>query len=1517
MAPASSNATSHSGSLAGTGSLLELSPFGNDLSMSTFASASGSTSQQSTPIPAGGAAAAGSGGRNSPFTSSGGFRLGTAGTFAAANPARDHGHLPPWSPGNVPTVSLAAADGAAAIDYHPNNSYQGHARVPPLPALRRGSHLRDTTEHDEPLSESEHDPATGAVPGAGGAEWIGKVQDVRDVDFTREAGLGHEWGLHDRMHDEPSMGVSGSQQQSRDSRYRVISFPPSGARAEAEAAAAGSSSGPFSPLSLSPDMEYMYLLPRRGAAEDCSAALTRLDKIRKANDAKRILRVKSLIKHRLKKKNGHAEKDSDSASELIDFGKAYEGVKLKIAALPGVNILGQGAAKAASTTPGAAASPLPSRSGTPVCKNAHAVNGSTIGTAKAEERENGSSVHRHDRKRHDRKATSRGAGMPPKRSGTDSTVIAPISASSATAAASVAQPILPTAVTATASAAMPFAAPSSSSPHHAFEPFLNALLPPARRGSAAAVSATRPLQMTQLRAEFKSRSSESDTSSSEEEKGRTAANRWAVRSGDSAGSASEDEISSEVDVKQISLQHGRGSTKRKQKRRLPQLLGDHSYRRGEALGDTESEADEAMTMAASADEAAMAAGELSRPSSSVGHGHLRTSSVGLHVSRGLHYATAQSRNRRAMERYSPAPCKLLNGSAALDNASYEEIGNIVLRSNTRSPAPSKAPGLMFTQGHPVATATPGSSNSSRTDLNAIGSVMQGAGSGIVRGQSPSMFSEGGLELERQQTNASSRYENFLQRWNTNNTLTSQTSIGRSSTLRNVLRNPARFLSRGKKRDTDAASVVSTPQAEDHDKALDNLIGKALQQAPPEDLGEKMEYDILYENQRGLLFFGVPRFSSRVLFIGDPSPWTSGTTGRNVAYTVANAQLPDPSWEWVHSEWMIDMSGDTDEAGWQYSRDFGHKYYRALHMLPNIGFVKLKGKERALGHMERKAARAEKRKQKEETREDDGLEALKRTALARSAKWQGSSDPWMFVRRRRWIRLRRRKALLAKHHTKAITTPSAEEPTKSHALEAATPDDVKKTVRHPLENSELMESDTESDDLGMDSSTTSEDDEVFWAPAMGHGSGFLPRRRPGNVHDGDPNLFKESEYLRKRLRHAKEFTGTVRELKSLIPAIVDPKKAKSLRKGDLPAVQEEIDARNPFISWKLVKRRLADDDLAFAGASLRTRERRFQHKQTRKTASKGQALHPGLPESLTSGNPVQALEAAVEDGDDTVIVHERSVQPQALDETSWTRDALVEINFRRVVRVLKACKVDRQKVELWRLWLGADSYSHAVEEPLLEDLKILGLAGQTASSVNDKIFLDKRMRALRKWQAMQILPDPTDVWDVLERRLDQVMLLFEYQGSRATLVRLLLSQHAITHPGHVFCGRAGNLDVPSELLAMHQHGTPSELGIDRPHSIDAQPWREAALPRLQFWSDLYSCSGDIKDRADMTSTAQSYITNTLVRPKSTAPEPLLGHQGLASVSNSPSNEAEAVTRPFSAPPFQLRQHLHATSINSKQ
>ncbi|OJD18531.1 hypothetical protein AJ78_01447 [Emergomyces pasteurianus Ep9510] len=90
------------------------------------------------------------------------------------------------------------------------------------------------------------------------------------------------------------------------------------------------------------------------------------------------------------------------------------------------------------------------------------------------------------------------------------------------------------------------------------------------------------------------------------------------------------------------------------------------------------------------------------------------------------------------------------------------------------------------------------------------------------------------------------------------------------------------------------------------------------------ISESSEIDVLYENQRGWWFFGIPLYSAKSLLNLDPSAWLT----RNFEVSpvnIANAQVPDPSWEWEWDTWYIDMCYDVDEAGWQYSFSFSARF----------------------------------------------------------------------------------------------------------------------------------------------------------------------------------------------------------------------------------------------------------------------------------------------------------------------------------------------------------------------------------------------------------------------------------------------------------------------------------------------------------------------------------------------------------------------------------------------------------------
>ncbi|ODQ54658.1 hypothetical protein SAICODRAFT_54180, partial [Saitoella complicata NRRL Y-17804] len=102
-----------------------------------------------------------------------------------------------------------------------------------------------------------------------------------------------------------------------------------------------------------------------------------------------------------------------------------------------------------------------------------------------------------------------------------------------------------------------------------------------------------------------------------------------------------------------------------------------------------------------------------------------------------------------------------------------------------------------------------------------------------------------------------------------------------------------------------------------------------------DIGgeEQEEVDVLYENQRGCFFCGIPLFSSAGLLNFDPSPWTRLAPTRHVhsPVTVADAQPPDPTWTWAWPRWFVDMSQDVDDNGWSYSFQFHGTRWHGTHI----------------------------------------------------------------------------------------------------------------------------------------------------------------------------------------------------------------------------------------------------------------------------------------------------------------------------------------------------------------------------------------------------------------------------------------------------------------------------------------------------------------------------------------------------------------------------------------------------------
>ncbi|SAM76334.1 uncharacterized protein UBRO_01516 [Ustilago bromivora] len=861
--------------------------------------------------------------------------------------------------------------------------------------------------------------------------------------------------------------------------------------------------------------------------------------------------------------------------------------------------------------------------------------------------------------------------------------------------------------------------------------------------------------------------------------------------------------------------------------------------------------------------------------------------VSSRVSKGLHYASSQSRNRRAMDRYSPHPMQLsLQTTDLPPSTSAQSAG--VERGMT-----------------PFSAITPSLSRSSNPFSNPFSARRESVAT-IASSRRSSMTVDNEDDPNYGDGTCTMRRSSMIDR----SILSSRNSIRKYLHAPDVIKRRRR-----KKWEAEMAALEHAAEVEankaDPDAELDTLLAKHAQQEAPTDATKvKYEFDVLYENQRGLLVFGIPKFSYRTLFQWDPSPWTSAN-GKRSPYNIANAQLPDPSWEWAYHEWFIDMTGDVDEAGWQYSGNFGRRFWPNVHFPHGrIGLPKT-GADGIAEMNARNAAKEKKRQEKESTKEDDGFEAIKRSARARSSKWTGSPDAWTFVRRRRWIRLRRRKPLTSPNAPKGGDPVSTQGKAGTPVQDLPIPDGVGKTPLSSGKNGvKPGKSDDELDDEssfgGSDESdsSSSQDDEMLYAPAFGRSSGFLPGRLPGGMSNGpNPAKSKDPRQRQRARKQAREFTGTIRELKSLLPSIIAMDREARVHRAPtgLTASQSsykwamlkinKVDARNPFISWHFVKHRLQDEDMAFATTTLRTMERKFQQRQlgalNREGAAAGEngatPSHQPIPSGFLGASKSIRFEGAeaqeaptlpngVEKGETSAsglgltsnTSSSRLQEPFSATSTEGhelTREALIEINFARVLRVLRACKIDRQRMDLWKLWLGVVSLDYLMETARREDLAALGLLAPIDPSGDPTLpptstspapvepphmsggssfrYRQRAERTRARWRSSVPTPDPSDVWDVLERKLDDVLLLFEFQSNRAQLIRLLLTVHEKLHPEHVYRDRSLRAN-PVELSPAHVHGDAAEIGGPATGGAFGSRlggWKRAGLPRLEFFSDL--------------------------------------------------------------------------------
>ncbi len=168
---------------------------------------------------------------------------------------------------------------------------------------------------------------------------------------------------------------------------------------------------------------------------------------------------------------------------------------------------------------------------------------------------------------------------------------------------------------------------------------------------------------------------------------------------------------------------------------------------------------------------------------------------------------------------------------------------------------------------------------------------------------------------------------------------------------------------------------------------------------------------------------------------------------------------------------------------------------------------------------------------------------------------------------------------------------------------------------------------------------------------------------------------------------------------------------------------KVDARNPFISWHFVKHRLQDQDMAFAATTLRSitsansNNDRSQRSEERRLASRRSGcIDNASPIPSTFAAPTRSIRfdgltpeadgvenraspGPVGDAGATSTANISRLQepsrpaprrPGNSPEALWSRSTLLAL-----LRVLRACKIDRQRMDLWKLWLwrSVARYTH--------------------------------------------------------------------------------------------------------------------------------------------------------------------------------------------------------------------------------
>jgi len=94
-----------------------------------------------------------------------------------------------------------------------------------------------------------------------------------------------------------------------------------------------------------------------------------------------------------------------------------------------------------------------------------------------------------------------------------------------------------------------------------------------------------------------------------------------------------------------------------------------------------------------------------------------------------------------------------------------------------------------------------------------------------------------------------------------------------------------------------------------------------------------KWAVIYENQRGITIFSTPYYSRLGLLPHDPPPFTvpeaDGRRDRQPHVSLHHYPLPDGTWRWVSTSWMIDMrsEGEVHYDGFEYNWFFRRHKWR--------------------------------------------------------------------------------------------------------------------------------------------------------------------------------------------------------------------------------------------------------------------------------------------------------------------------------------------------------------------------------------------------------------------------------------------------------------------------------------------------------------------------------------------------------------------------------------------------------------